>query len=412
MAEPFNVNRVLSERWRPVGLVAGWQTAASLCYYSIFAATDFIRGAFELSESLVGFFLAAALIGYTLALFPSGAAVDGYGERPVMIAGLLSLAIAAIGVSFAPTYLTILIAAGVLGAAYSTAMPASNRGIVANAPAGQANLAMGLKQVGVTTGSAAASIVITGVAAVVVWPVGFWIIAIIAGGYALGFTGAYTGQSGSGQVTMPDMRGLIEHRRYILLVVAGLFIGASIFTMLGYVVLYVVDTVYLNGYIGSFGITTTVIGGGVLALTQLTGSAARIAAGSLADRLRSRQITDSQGAALVASAQLTLGTVLFIALAVGPQSILLVSVIFVGLGLSIHGSTGVFYSCLADLVDDTELGAATAGGQTAINIGGVLTPPLFGIIVETAGYRLAWVLLAGLSGVAAVLLALIVHISR
>ncbi len=329
-----------------------------------------------------------------------------------MIAGLLSLAIAAIGVSFAPTYLTILIAAGVLGAAYSTAMPASNRGIVANAPAGQANLAMGLKQVGVTTGSAAASIVITGVAAVVVWPVGFWIIAIIAGGYALGFTGAYTGQSGSGQVTMPDMRGLIEHRRYILLVVAGLFIGASIFTMLGYVVLYVVDTVYLNGYIGSFGITTTVIGGGVLALTQLTGSAARIAAGSLADRLRSRQITDSQGAALVASAQLTLGTVLFIALAVGPQSILLVSVIFVGLGLSIHGSTGVFYSCLADLVDDTELGAATAGGQTAINIGGVLTPPLFGIIVETAGYRLAWVLLAGLSGVAAVLLALIVHISR
>ena len=412
MAEPFNVNRVLSERWRPVGLVAGWQTAASLCYYSIFAATDFIRGAFELSESLVGFFLAAALIGYTLALFPSGAAVDGYGERPVMIAGLLSLAIAAIGVSFAPTYLTILIAAGVLGAAYSTAMPASNRGIVANAPAGQANLAMGLKQVGVTTGSAAASIVITGVAAVVVWPVGFWIIAIIAGGYALGFTGAYTGQSGSGQVTMPDMRGLIEHRRYILLVVAGLFIGASIFTMLGYVVLYVVDTVYLNGYIGSFGITTTVIGGGVLALTQLTGSAARIAAGSLADRLRSRQITDSQGAALVASAQLTLGTVLFIALAVGPQSILLVSLIFVGLGLSIHGSTGVFYSCLADLVDDTELGAATAGGQTAINIGGVLTPPLFGIIVETAGYRLAWVLLAGLSGVAAVLLALIVHISR
>ena len=412
MAEPFNVNRVLSERWRPVGLVAGWQTAASLCYYSIFAATDFIRGAFELSESLVGFFLAAALIGYTLALFPSGAAVDGYGERPVMIAGLLSLAIAAIGVSFAPTYLTILIAAGVLGAAYSTAMPASNRGIVANAPAGQANLAMGLKQVGVTTGSAAASIVITGVAAVVVWPVGFWIIAIIAGGYALGFTGAYTGQSGSGQVTMPDMRGLIEHRRYILLVVAGLFIGASIFTMLGYVVLYVVDTVYLNGYIGSFGITTTVIGGGVLALTQLTGSAARIAAGSLADRLRSRQITDSQRAALVASAQLTLGTVLFIALAVGPQSILLVSVIFVGLGLSIHGSTGVFYSCLADLVDDTELGAATAGGQTAINIGGVLTPPLFGIIVETAGYRLAWVLLAGLSGVAAVLLALIVHISR
>ncbi|CAJ53787.1 MFS transporter [Haloquadratum walsbyi] len=406
------MNGVLSERWRPVGLVAGWQTAASLCYYSIFAATDFIRDTFELSESLVGLFLAAALIGYTLTLFPSGAAVDGYGERPVMIVGLLGLAIAAIGVSFAPTYLTILIAAGVLGAAYSTAMPASNRGIVANAPAGQANLAMGLKQVGVTTGSAAASIVITGVAAVVVWPVGFWIIAFIAGGYALGFTGAYTGKSGSGEVAMPDIWGLMRRQKYLLLVAAGLFIGASIFTMLGYVVLYIVDTVHLGSRMGSFGITATVVGGGVLALTQLTGSAARVVAGNLADRLRNRQINDSQGAAVVATAQLTLGAVLFAALAVGPQSILLVSIVFVGLGLSIHGSTGVFYSCLTDLVDDAELGAATAGGQTAINIGGILTPPLFGIIVETSGYRLAWVLLAGLSGIAAVLLAVIVHISR
>ncbi|ERG95878.1 MFS transporter [Haloquadratum walsbyi] len=412
MAETPVVSGVFSERWRPVGLVAGWQTAASLCYYSIFAATDFVRNTFALSESLVGLFLAAALIGYTLALFPSGAAVDGYGERPVMIVGLLGLAAAAVGVSFAPTYLTILIAAGVLGAAYSTAMPASNRGIVANAPAGQANLAMGLKQVGVTTGSAAASIVITGVAAVVVWPVGFWIIAIIAGGYTLGFGRTYTGKPGSGEITIPDMWGLIKGRRYALLIVAGLFIGASIFSMLGYIVLYVVDVVRLGSRVGNLGITATIIGGGVLALTQLTGSAARIAAGSLADRLRSHQMADSQGSALVAAAQLTLGTVLFITLAVGPQSILVVIVAFIGLGLSIHGSPGVFYSCLADLVDDTELGAATAGGQIAINIGGVLTPPLFGIIVETSGYNLAWVLLAGLSGIAAVLLGLIVYISR
>lgn len=33
--------------------------------------------------------------------------------------------------------------------AYATAMPASNKGIVANAPQGRENLAMGLKQVGV-----------------------------------------------------------------------------------------------------------------------------------------------------------------------------------------------------------------------------------------------------------------------
>lgn len=73
--------------WRSVATVAGWQTAASLCYYTIFAATGVIRDAFSLSETLVGVFLTAALLGYTLGLFPSGAAVDGFGEKRVMLAG-------------------------------------------------------------------------------------------------------------------------------------------------------------------------------------------------------------------------------------------------------------------------------------------------------------------------------------
>lgn len=67
-------------RWRSVFAIAGWQTAASLCYYSIFAATAFVREEFEISRTLVGVFLTAAMVGYTATLFPSGAAVDGFGE--------------------------------------------------------------------------------------------------------------------------------------------------------------------------------------------------------------------------------------------------------------------------------------------------------------------------------------------
>ncbi|RLM84176.1 MFS transporter [Halobellus sp. Atlit-38R] len=382
----------MSRDWRSVGLVAGWQTAASLCYYSIFAATGFVRESFTLSESLVGLFLTAALVGYTVTLFPSGAAVDGYGERPVMIAGLLALAAAAVGVSFAPTYATVLAAGGVLGAAYSTAMPASNRGIVAHAPAGQTNLAMGLKQVGVTAGSAAASLLVTGVAAVLAWQVGFWVIAILAVGYAALFAARYRGQEGTGELSVPDVTGLFEQRAYAVLVAAGLFLGASIFTMLGYIVLYVQDAVGASA----------AIGGIALALTQITGSVARVGAGSLADRLGG-----ARGAALVALGQLGLGTALFGTLAFDPGSLVTVLVLFAGLGLSIHGSTGVFYSCLTDLADGDEVGAATAGGQTAINVGGVVTPPIFGFLVETGGYDAAWALLALTAGAATLLLLLV-----
>ncbi|MWG34560.1 MFS transporter [Halomarina oriensis] len=378
-----------SRNWRSVATVAGWQAAASLCYYTIFAATGVIRDVFSLSETLVGVFLTAALLGYTVGLFPSGAAVDGFGEKRTMVVGLIALAVAAVGVSLAPSYPLLLGAGCLLGAAYSTAMPASNRAIVVSAPPGRQGLAMGLKQVGVTAGSAVASLLVTGIAAVAVWKLGFWVVAALAGGYALSFAVLYDGSPGNGSLALPDLSGLWANRAYVLLVLAGLFVGASIFSMLGYTVLYVQDAVGQSA----------AVGGAVLALTQVTGSAGRIGAGSLADRLGG-----ATGAATVALGQMALAVALFTTIAVGDWSFPVVVVLFVGLGLSIHGSTGVFYSCLSDLVDDGDIGGATAGGQTAINVGGLLAPPLFGLLVETSGYDLAWGLLAATTLAATLLL--------
>ncbi|MFC4246002.1 MFS transporter [Natribaculum luteum] len=378
-----------SRSWRSVAVVTGWQTTASLCYYTIFAATGFLRDTFSLSEALVGVFLTATLLGNTLLLFPSGAAVDGLGEKRMMAAGLVVLAIAAVGVSLAPTFGFLLGAGILLGGAYSTSMPASNRAIVASSPTGQQGLAMGLKQVGVTAGSGAASLLITGIATIATWEVGFWIVAILAGGYTLGFMILYDGSHGSGEFSLPDFSRLRANRAYVLLVASGLFVGASIFSMLGYTVLYVQDVT--NASVAAGGI--------VLAVTQVTGSVSRIGAGNLADRLGG-----ASGAATVAVGQMALGAALFAVIAGGDWPLPVVVVLFAGLGLSIHGSTGVYYSCLSELVDTDDIGGATAGGQTAINIGGIVAPPLFGLLIETSGYGIGWALLAGTTLAATVLL--------
>ncbi|MDX5987915.1 MULTISPECIES: MFS transporter [Haloferax] len=380
----------MDRSWQAVGAVAGWQTAASLCYYTIFAATGLIRTEFGLSESLVGVFVTAGLLGYTLVLFPSGAAVDGYGEKPVMVVGLLALAVALVSVTLStPSYALLLVTAALLGGAYSTAMPASNRGIVAAAPAGSKNLAMGLKQVGVTVGSGASSLIITGIAVVAAWQVGFWLIAAVALGYALVFAARYDGNPGTGRLERPRLDGLRDNRAYVALVAAALFIGASIFSMLGYTVLYVQDVVKQG----------PAIAGGVLAATQVTGSIGRIGAGSLADRLGG-----ARGAATVALVQLAGSVGLFALLAVTGGSLALSVAVFVALGLTIHGSTGVFYSCLSAVVDDGDIGAATAGGQTALNIGGLLAPPLFGTVVQFVGYGAGWALVAASTVLATALL--------
>lgn len=360
--------------------VTGWQAAASLCYYSLFAATSYFRGTFGVSRTLVGVLVTVATLGYTLNLFPSGAAVDGFGEKSVMLLGLVGLAASAGLVGLAPSFAVLLGVAFLLGAFYATAMPASNRGIVTSAPAGRENFAMGLKQVGVTVGSGAASLLVAAVATVVAWQWGFGVIAGLAVAYAVVFTITYRDSGGSGAWELPDVASLRDNPAYLFLVVAGLFVGASVFTTVGYTLLYVDEAVG----------TSAAIAGVVLAGTQASGSLGRLGAGALADRLGG-----GKGAATVTAAQAGVAGVLFAVLALGTPSTPVAVVLLLGVGVSILGSTGVFYSCLGELVDEGEIGAATAGGQTAINVGGLLAPPLFGFLADTSGYGAGWALLAG-----------------
>jgi MFS family permease len=377
--------------WGPVAAVAAWQTAASACYYGLFASTGLLKPAFDLTGTTVGLFLTVGLLGYTLALFPSGALVDGFGERRVMLAGLGGLAVAAVGVSLAPTYGALLATAALLGAAYSTAMPATNRAVGASAPPGRANLAMGLKQVGVTAGSGIASLVFAAVAAttLVTWATGFRAVAALAVLAAAGFAVVYRGEPGSGRLAPPDLRGLGADRSYVLLVAAGFFLGAAIFATLGYVVLYVDEGVG----------ATAALGGVVLGGTQVAGSAGRVLAGDLADRLGG-----PRGAATVALGQAAVACCLFAALAAGVDSAPLAAGLLLGVGISVLGSTGVFYSCLAGLVDDGDIGAASATGQAVVNVGGMVAPPAFGALADAAGYGTAWLLPTGCTLVGAVLL--------
>ena len=80
------------------------------------------------------------------------------------------------------------------------------------------------------------------------------------------------------------------------------------------------------------------------------------------------------------------------------------AVAFAVLGLFILGFPGVYYACLTAVVPDERVGAATAGGQTALNLGGLTAPPLFGFLADVLSYDAGWTLLAGSTLVAGLLL--------
>ncbi|KPN30714.1 putative arabinose transporter [Halolamina pelagica] len=384
--------------WRGVSLVSGWQFTASLCFYTVFAATAFVREGFSVSLGVTGLTVTAVMLGYTALLFGTGAATDAFGERPLLVYGLLALAAGMAFVAVAPTFPALLVALLFVGFAYATAMPATNRAAINVAPPGREALAMNVKQVGVTAGSAVAALLIawmatTDAAAVVGivrfdWQAAFLAGAVLAVIVAVVTAVRYEGMPASGSLSVPDVRSLLDDRAYRGLLVSGFFLGAAVFTTTSYVVPHVTDTVA----------ATASVGGAVLATVQVTGSLGRLAGGELADRIPGRP---TRGPALVLAAQAALAGAGFLAVVVasGQTTTWLA---FGFLGVSMLGFPGVYYATMTALVDDDEVGAATAGGQSALNVGGLVAPPLFGTVAESVGYDVGWTGLAALTTAAAV----------
>ena len=382
---------------RLVALVTAWHVAASLCYYAVFAGTPLLRDAFALSPVSVGFVITALTLGYATFLLPLGVATDRFGEHRTLTVGLLGLAVGVGLVAAAPSFPLVLAAAFLLGSCYGVATPGTNKAVFDNVDPARQHRAIGIKQVGPTLGSATGSVLVTGLVGVFFWQMGFLVAAAVGIVTASMFYVAYTG-GGTAETSSPDFSGLLADRSYRFLVVAGLCLGAVFYTTTGYTVLYVEES---TG-------AAVAVGGLVLAALQVCSSVGRVVSGWLGDTLPGNP-TVRVGSIL--AVQVLVGGALFVLL---PETSTAAGagVVFTLLGLFAFGSVGLYYSLVSVVVDEDRIGSASAGGQFAATVGGLLTPPLFGYLTGTVGYGAGWGLLGLLSSFAAVSVALVVLVSR
>lgn len=369
--------------YRVVSLIFVWQLAASICYYAVFAATPFFRDQFALSGTAVGLVVTSLTLGYAVFLLPLGALTDRFGEHRTLTVGLLGLSVGSILVARAWSYSMLLVSAFLLGSLYGTAMPGTNKAIFDSTPPGRQNLAVGVKQVGVTAGSGASALLVTGIAGVLYWEAGFYVAA--GGGLAVAaaFWLVYRGSGSREEASYPDFRRLLRNRPYRYLAAAGVCLGAGLFTTTGYTILYVDESVGAS----------VAFGGVVLAALQTSGSVGRVVTGWLSDSLPGdprRRIGAILLVQSLASAALFVG-VAFV------EGRTLAAAAFVVLGFFVLGFTGVYYSCMATLVSAEEMGGATGGGQLALTSGALFAPPAFGYLSDAVGYRWSWLMLAALA---------------
>lgn len=385
-----------SRYWKLVSLITTWHVAASLCFYAVSAGTPFFRQAFSLTGTEIGLVITVLMLGYAVFLLPFGVATDVFGERRVLTLGLMGLGIGSVFVAAVPSYGMLLPAVFFLGSQYGTATPGTNKAIFDNIETAREHRALGIKQVGPTVGSAIGAILITGTAGLLFWQAGFLIVGGVGLGVAVVFYTAYT-RAATLSAPRPAASGIIRNRPYILLLAAGMCIGAVLYTTVGYTVLYVEEG------IGA----AVVIGGAALALLQVSSSIGRISVGWLADVLPGAPPARTGS---ILTVQILIGGILFrLITTIGTP--VHAAVVLAALGFFALGSTGLYYSCISTIVADDDLGSASAGGQLAAVIGGLLTPPAFGYLIDTASYDAAWSLLGGISFVGAGLVALAVYSS-
>ncbi len=375
---------------RLVSVVLAWQVAASVCYYAVFASTTFFREAFGLSRFLVGFVITALTLGYTASLLPTGGLIDGYGERRLLVVGLLGMGLVAVAVPFAPSFPALLVVVALLGMLYATAIPGTNRAVFENVPEGRQHLALGIKQVGVTAGSGISAVLVTSIAGTRWgWEAGFLVAAGLAFLVAVAFAFVYREETGTGSVSLPNLRALFGRSTYRRLTAAGFFLGAGLFTTTGYTVLYVES---IGASVGFAGI--------VLAAVQVGGSAGRVLSGAAGDYLPgSERVATTR----VLLAQAVGASLAFVGVVLVDSPVVALGA-FTLLGFFVLGFTGMYYSCMSTLVASEEMGRATAGGQLSLNAGALLGPPAFGLLADLFDYDAAWLALAAAGIVAAGLL--------
>lgn len=382
--------------WRALGSVLAWQVTASVCYYAVFAATPFLRDAFGLSRFSVGLVVTALTLGQLVFLFPAGAAVDGYGERRVLVAGLGGLAVGAVGIGLAWSFPVVALAAFGLGAAYAVSMPGTNRAVFESIPPARRNVGMGIKQVGVTAGSACSSVAIPVLAVTGVgWQTGFLLAAALAVAVAASFAVVYRETGGTGTFTRPTLDGPFGDPAYWQLAGSGVFLGAALFVTTSYTILYLDESVGVP----------VALAGATLAGMQAAGSVGRVTFGHLVDRLGGDSLLAATRVLLGLSAVTAAGTVAV----AGVTDPTVAVAAFLALGFVMFGFTNVFFSAIGLFAPDDRVGGASAGGQVALNLGALVAPPAFGLVADGPGYRVGWLLVGACALVA---VALLVRVDR
>jgi sugar phosphate permease len=368
--------RALRPRYRWTVLSAGVVAQA------VYAATGLglpviapaIRHDFDLTLTQVGVVLAASFVGSVPTLLLWGIVADLVGERLVITAGLTSSAGALLWAGHASSFASLVAALALAGGLAAGVNSASGRAVMGWFGGEERGLALGIRQMAVPLGGAAAAV------ALPLLEQHFGLRAAFYGLAAASLVGAVVAFSLIRVEPTEDhsvlARPLRDPRVWLICIGSTFFVTTQL-GLLGFFVLFLHD---------HRGISTGVAAA-AFAVTQVLGGISRIALGRWSDQLHMR-IVPLRRVGLGIAASVAVTTALLDASAWIVVPALVVAGIF---ALSWNGLS---FAATAEAAGRARSGAAIGLQQTFLAAGGLVAPITFAAVVHHSSWRVAFALAA------------------
>ena len=375
-----------------VDSAAGWLVVAATTtatfavfgvVYSFGAVFTAIREEFGVGKGQAALFFSITTFIYFVVGVFTGRLADRYGPRPLLLAGALSIGLGLFLTSLVNNillgYLTYGVGAGIgVGCAY-VPMVATVGGWFEK----DRTKAMGVAVAGIGVGTLVGAPLAKHLVIAYGWRNAFVVLGVgSAALLALASIGARRPPGSGTQEPPPPLRLLLKDPKFIWLYVSMTFLSSGLF----------VPMVYLDDYLESQGRPGGALLIGIIGATSVVGRLALGAVASKVDLMRLYQIC-----------VMALGASYVIWLLAGANYTSLV-VFAVCMGTAYGGWIALSPAVTAYLFGPIGLGGVLGALYTSAGIGGLVGPPVIGVVIDATNYKTAIGLAIVLSAVSLVLL--------
>lgn len=372
--------------WPGYGLIVAAHCLGAMNLLAVLACSPLIAADLGLSAVEIGLIASAYSAALGALSIPAGRLADIIGVRVSLLLAAMTTASGAFVIATGASFGMVLAGIVLCGTGYSLVNPAAGRAVLLWYPPERRGTLMGIKQTGVPLGGA------IGTTSAILAPVLGWQGVIGSIGAITAICGLMflmlPGDGSSKPVARKTLRDeLAAIGRLFRNPVLGRNNIASGLTNGGQFILWSYLTEFLRVGAG-FGLP---LANACLSILHISSIGGRVFWGWLTDRV----MRGDSRITLLLVAAIAAGGFLAMTLVTQGNAILLMPVLAVALGVTICSATGVQMALTLQTAPASQAGGAIGYNMLATNIGGVIAPPAFGLVLELGGgFAVAWGLTA------------------